>query len=139
MFRPEDLRVVDPNAWLKKNISRFLPHGYDQVSLMTWLLDEAFRVGGGRVSLERRGEWLLLESTRDWIGGWSDPFHSLTPLSDCGANAVSLVAATVTFENSVCTWSDQKWSTLVGRQAPDYLLPAEVQRAIAIRSEVVDQ
>jgi hypothetical protein len=133
VFRPDDVRTVEPIEWIRENIGRFLVHGYDPVSLVMWLAEECFRLTEGRVSIAQRGPWLQLEAEVDWVEGWEDPFHRLTPVPMLGPNTVSLLVATVAFGDLVASWTAGGWEAIVGDETPLAPPPSGVRRVVAIQ------
>jgi hypothetical protein len=125
--------VVWQGTWDDRR-NRFLVDGYEPVSLIMWLAEECFRLTGGRVSVVERGMWLTLEADVDWLEGWDDPFHRLTPTPQLGPNTVSLLAATVAFGTAVATWTTNGWEVVSGQaQLPSDHPPSSVRRVVAFQ------
>lgn len=134
MYRPEDLTPADIEAWLRANIGRLLPGGYEPVSLMLSIAEECLRLTNGTVSVGWMGSWLCLQSEVDWLAVRNHPFETLAPLPQLGPNTASLVAATIVFERRVATWESEsgRWQLLKGQDLPEGPLRASTRRAIAL-------
>lgn len=140
-YEAGDITPIDALDFVRNNPGFFFPGGVPApLPYVGLLVEEVFALGASRVSVDRRGEWWVVASDRDWFlpdqSAW-EQVRKLVPLPQLAPNTCRAEIVLVVYADAVATCGgDGAWVSLSGEGLPegiDVTGGIKVERALAFR------
>lgn len=142
-----ELELVNALGWIRSRPERFFPGGIiDPVVLLTYLMSDVVRLGGGECTIRRSGDWWLIGSDVDWLVNASIPlvdlFARVVPAPKHGEHSMRGEVLVSAFATS--TWIARSGSERVcirGDEPSDsvWSRAIDMHRVILFRIQMPDQ